>query len=85
MRITREWVESCRTEKGGFTNAQIHILQNCGLIETQELKRGWIRHLVGKEISEENARMFLFYREMKAEKSRDMKEKCFIPQEATLF
>lgn len=44
--ITKEWLESCRTKKGGFTKAQSEIL----FIEWP-FKKGWKKELTGCEIS----------------------------------
>lgn len=44
--VTKEWLEGCRTENGGFTKAQSEIL----FIEWP-FKKGWKRELIGCEIS----------------------------------
>lgn len=46
MTVTRAWLESCRTERGGYTRAQIEAL---GVAYPPP--HGWLSRLVGRPIS----------------------------------
>ena len=51
--ITKEWINSNKTERGAWNKQQINII---GLIWPP--KKGWQAKLIGKSISSDNARIF---------------------------
>jgi hypothetical protein len=53
MILTKKYINSHRTDKGGITRAQVEAL---GLKWTPQA--GWVKRLVGTEISDEQARKF---------------------------
>jgi hypothetical protein len=53
MILTKKYINSHRTDKGGITKAQVEAL---GLKWTPPA--GWVKRLVGTEISDEQARKF---------------------------
>ena len=47
--LTKEIILSCRTDKGGFTHETMrHLTGNT------DYKKGWLRRLIGTEITEES-------------------------------
>ena len=53
VKVTKKWIMENRTVKGAWTKAQIHAL---GM--TWPPRKGWIGEIVGKMITDENARLF---------------------------
>ena len=53
MIITKSWLQSCRTSRGGWTKAQADIL---GL--PYPLTKGWQQKVIGRPITEQEKRMF---------------------------
>ena len=54
MKITQEFVNKHKTEKGGFTREQLLIL---GV--SWPPKKGWMRNVIGKEITDEQEKRFI--------------------------
>ena len=53
MKITPEWLKENRTKNGGYTKAQILLL---GI--KWPPKHGWLKAIIGDEISDDAAREF---------------------------
>lgn len=53
MILTNKYINSHKTESGGWTRKQIEAIGG-----TWPPKRGWKRKIVGREISELNAKIF---------------------------
>ena len=53
MKLTRSYIKSHRTKRGAWTRVQIEAL---GL--TWPPRKGWIKKIVGQEITEENKLKF---------------------------
>lgn len=53
MLITKTWLQAYRTEKGGWTKAQLACLD----VEWPP-RHGWMKRVVGEVLSEEQARVF---------------------------
>ena len=54
MRITRTFIEKGVSDRGGWNKPQVLAL---GL--TWPLEQGWMESVIGREISDENARTFM--------------------------
>lgn len=68
--ITKSWIDSHRTPKGGITGVQLKAL---GL--PIKPKKGWMKAIVGTRISEENRIAFEEGKYIKATEAKELKEK----------
>ena len=61
MLITKDWLESCQTDKGAYTHAQVLVLVEAGLIPPFDKSfppHGWARRIIGKTIPDDLAERF---------------------------
>ena len=55
MIFTKQILIDGRSSNGGYNSKQLAILG----IDTQNLRKGWMRSLIGKDLSEEKIKQFL--------------------------
>lgn len=51
MKVTREFLDSHKTNRGSWTTSQINVLGTC--------RKGWLSRAIGKEITDEQAADFI--------------------------
>lgn len=69
IKITNEFLQENKTARGGYTAAQLVALG----LNYSDLKKGWKSDVIGKEITEENARIFIMGKCSHKGKSKNQK------------
>lgn len=65
--LTSEMIHSCKTERGGFTNAQIEYLG-------YNPKEKWIKHAIGSKLTQEEFQQFKSYANTKVNDLKKLKK-----------